>query len=173
MSDRGQGTSPEVVFRKMELRDLEEVHRIETECFTLPWSLSAFYNELVNNHFATYLIMEVDGVPAGYGGMWNIMDEAHVTNIAVRPAYRGRGYGKRLLRELMVLAAVLGGRRMTLEVRVSNRIAIRLYEQMGFRATGVRKEYYSDNREDALIMWADLPDVSDSRPCGAGEEEDG
>jgi len=174
MSAGEQGTARRVLFRKMELQDLEAVHRIESECFTLPWSLSAFYNELVNNHFATYLVMEVDGQLAGYGGMWNIIDEAHVTNIAVRPSYQGRGLGKRLLRELMALAAALGSRRMTLEVRVSNHIAIRLYEQMGFRATGVRKEYYSDNREDALVMWADLPAPGDPPLHGeTGEEEDG
>lgn len=85
------------------------------------------------------------------------MDEAHITNIAVRQAYRGRKLGERLLDELMRTAAYLGMERMTLEVRVSNLVAQRLYEKKGFESAGIRKGYYSDNMEDAMIMWANLP----------------
>ncbi|MEC0264293.1 ribosomal protein S18-alanine N-acetyltransferase, partial [Paenibacillus anseongense] len=91
------------------------------------------------------------------GGMWLIMEEAHVTNIAVRDSYRGRKLGERLMRELMKTAAFLGAIRMTLEVRASNYVAQNLYEKVGFRSVGVRRGYYTDNREDAVIMWADLP----------------
>jgi ribosomal-protein-alanine N-acetyltransferase len=94
----------------------------------------------------------------GYAGMWTIMDEAHITNIAVTGAFRGRKLGERLLEELVMKAATKGMKRMTLEVRVSNTVAQGLYEKFGFRAEGVRRAYYSDNNEDALIMWADLPE---------------
>src|SRR5690606_21440537 len=120
-----------------------------TESFTLPWSSAAFYNELTNNHFARYLVMELDGRIIAYGGMWNIMDEAHVTNIAVRGGYRGRGFGELMLRNVMATAIYLGSERMTLEVRVSNTAAQQLYTKLGFVASGVRKAYYSDNQEDA------------------------
>lgn len=145
-------------FRSMQVDDIEPICAIEQESFTTPWTSAAFYNELTNNHFARYMVMECDGEIAGYGGMWIIMDEAHITNIAVRPEYRGRKLGERLLRELIRTARFFGAVKMTLEVRVSNRIAQNLYEKLGFHGTGLRKRYYSDNNEDALIMWAELPE---------------
>ncbi|MDP4098922.1 ribosomal protein S18-alanine N-acetyltransferase [Paenibacillus sp. P96] len=158
----------ELSFRLMTMDDLPDVMVIEHESFTLPWTREAFRNELANNHFAKYMMMELDGEPIGYAGMWTIMDEAHVTNIAIREAYRGCGLGERLLDELMRTAAYVGMKRMTLEVRVSNSVARNLYEKKGFEAAGLRKGYYSDNHEDALIMWADLPPAESS----GGEEED-
>lgn len=112
------------------------------------------------------MVMELEGKAIGYAGMWTIMDEAHITNIAVRGAYRGRKLGEKLLDELMSTAAYLGMERMTLEVRVSNSIAQRLYQKKGFESAGLRKGYYSDNGEDAMIMWANLPSAGRS-----GEEE--
>lgn len=144
-------------FRLMTLSDIPDVMVIEHEAFTLPWTEEAFRNELTHNHFAKYMVMEIDGTAIGYAGMWTIMDEAHITNIAVRQAYRGRKLGERLLDELMRTAAYLGMERMTLEVRVSNLVAQRLYEKKGFESAGIRKGYYSDNMEDAMIMWANLP----------------
>jgi ribosomal-protein-alanine N-acetyltransferase len=144
-------------FRPMELGDVPVVCEIEQESFPTPWTEGAFVNELTNNNFAHYIMMELDGVVAGYGGMWLILEEAHVTNIAVRPPFRGRGLGERLMAELMQRASFLGAQRMTLEVRVSNLIAQRLYEKMGFYAAGMRRKYYTDNNEDAVIMWAELP----------------
>ncbi|MEC0092658.1 ribosomal protein S18-alanine N-acetyltransferase [Paenibacillus macquariensis] len=144
-------------FRLMTIEDIPNVMVIEHEAFTLPWSDTAFRNELMNNLFARYLVMENDGKPIGYAGMWTIVDEAHVTNIAILKAYRGRKLGERLLDELIETAANMGMIRMTLEVRVSNTIAQRLYEKKGFVSVGLRKGYYSDNHEDAMIMWADLP----------------
>lgn len=152
-----------LLFRSMRLEDIDRICEIELESFPAPWTAAAFYNELVNNHFAHYLVMEIDGQIVGYGGMWTIMDEAHVTNIALSAKYRGRKLGERLLRELQATAAFLGANRMTLEVRVSNTIAQRLYEKFGFHSVGVRKGYYSDNNEDAIIMWADLPKHSGRR----------
>ncbi|MDO7907232.1 ribosomal protein S18-alanine N-acetyltransferase [Paenibacillus sp. JX-17] len=151
----------ELVFRMMRLEDIPDVLVIEEESFTLPWTQEAFRNELTNNHFARYMIMELDHQPIGYAGMWTIMDEAHITNIAVRTAYRGRKLGERLLDELMRTAAYMGMVRMTLEVRVSNHVAQGLYEKKGFRPAGLRKGYYSDNNEDAMIMWADLEPAGD------------
>ncbi|RKP53249.1 ribosomal-protein-alanine N-acetyltransferase [Cohnella endophytica] len=140
----------------MNLNDIAAIVEIEREAFTAPWSAEAFRNELTNNLFAKYMIMELDDQILGYGGMWLIIDEAHVTNIAVKEKHRGMGYGEKLLREMMRTAYFLGARRMTLEVRVSNEIAQSLYRKLGFTPSGVRPAYYSDNLEDALIMWADL-----------------
>ncbi|MEC0175317.1 ribosomal protein S18-alanine N-acetyltransferase [Paenibacillus favisporus] len=150
-----------LTFRPMTLEDIPAVMVIEHDAFTLPWTEEAFRNELTHNHFARYMMMEWNGEPVGYAGMWTVIDEAHVTNIAVLSPYRGRKWGERLLLELMKTASQLGMKRMTLEVRVSNRVAQNLYMKMGFEPAGLRKGYYSDNQEDAMIMWAELfPDRS-------------
>jgi ribosomal-protein-alanine N-acetyltransferase len=144
-------------FRAMRLQDIPQICRIEIDAFPTPWTEAAFHNELTNNQFAQYMVMEYDGHIIGYGGMWIIMEEAHVTNIAVLSSFRGRKLGERLVSELQRTASFLGAERMTLEVRVSNQIARNLYEKLGFYSVGRRRGYYSDNGEDALIMWADLP----------------
>lgn len=148
--------SDKIEFRSMALADIDSIVEIEREAFTAPWTTEAFHNELTQNLFAKYMVMAQGDEVLGYGGMWLIVDEAHVTNIAVREAYRGRGLGERLLREMMKTASWLGAARMTLEVRVSNERAQRLYRKLGFGPAGLRPGYYSDNNEDALIMWADL-----------------
>jgi ribosomal-protein-alanine N-acetyltransferase len=142
--------------RKMTLADVEGVSRVEQASFPTPWSKQAFYNELVNNHFAYYMVVEDNQLIVAYCGMWVIMDEAHITNIAVLPEYRGNKIGETLLRMMMVKAKMDGAQRMTLEVRPSNQVALRLYTKLGFEATGVRPNYYSDNKEDAIIMWVEL-----------------
>ena len=154
--ERGQAREGQPSFRPMTLADVPQIVAIEREAFTAPWSAEAFANEIKHNHFARYTVMELDGEIIGYGGMWTIMDEAHITNIAVRAAFRGRGYGELLLRRLQRTAVEHGSRSMTLEVRVSNETAQNLYRKLGFRASGLRPRYYTDNQEDALIMWADL-----------------
>ncbi|MEK4251547.1 ribosomal protein S18-alanine N-acetyltransferase [Paenibacillus sp. FSL W7-1287] len=141
----------------MTLDDLPDIMSIEQDSFTTPWTEEAFINELTNNMFAQYMVMEYQGKVIGYGGMWIIVDEAHITNIAILTPYRGQGLGKRLMHELQKTARFLGAVRMTLEVRASNEIAQRLYRRYGFEAAGIRPGYYSDNQEDAVIMWADLP----------------
>ncbi|WP_239618797.1 ribosomal protein S18-alanine N-acetyltransferase [Cohnella mopanensis] len=162
-------------YRLMNLNDIGAIVEIEQEAFTAPWSAEAFRNELTNNLFAKYMIMESDNDIIGYGGMWLIIDEAHVTNIAIRSQFQGMGYGRSLLSELMKTAHYLGARRMTLEVRVSNERAQSLYRKMGFSPSGVRPAYYSDNMEDALIMWADLVSEDDdhSEFAAASEGEQG
>jgi ribosomal-protein-alanine N-acetyltransferase len=99
----------------------------------------------------------VDDLPpvVGYGGLWLMVDEAHVTSIAVRPDFRGRGLGELVMLTLFEIAVRLGARWVTLEVRVSNQVARRLYTKLGFREAGIRPRYYTDNNEDAVIMWSE------------------
>ncbi|MCL6587152.1 MAG: ribosomal protein S18-alanine N-acetyltransferase [Anoxybacillus sp.] len=146
----------EVNFRPMTLDDLDGVLVIEKASFTLPWSREAFYNELVHNRYAKYVVMEHDGRLVGYCGMWVVIDEAHITNVAVLPEYRGKKLGEALMRRMMEMAKQLGAATMTLEVRVSNEVAQSLYRKLGFLNGGIRKRYYPDNQEDALVMWVNL-----------------
>ncbi|MCL6487751.1 ribosomal protein S18-alanine N-acetyltransferase [Alicyclobacillus mali (ex Roth et al. 2021)] len=143
--------------RRMMLKDLDDVMRVETRSFTAPWSRQAFVGELVENRLARYVVAEYDGRVVGYAGFWMIMDEGHITNIAVDPDFRGLKLGERLLEAIMSMCMALGGRKMTLEVRITNHVAQNLYRKYGFERVGVRKGYYTDNNEDALIMWVDLP----------------
>ncbi|MFZ5633815.1 MAG: ribosomal protein S18-alanine N-acetyltransferase [Bacillota bacterium] len=135
---------------------LDQVMDIELRSFPIPWSYSAFLFELAENDFAFYIVALVKGKVAGYAGMWIVLDEAHITNVAVHPGYRGRGIGRELMMELLSRAAVLGAVKVTLEVRVSNQVARNLYESLGFENRGLRRKYYSDNNEDAVIMWLDF-----------------
>lgn len=135
--------------------DLDGVVEIEERSYPTPWSRQAFLSELTDNSFAAYIIARQGGKVVGYAGMWLLFDEAHVTNIAVHPDHRGRRIGHLLLSELEHRAVERGARRMTLEVRPSNPAAQRLYKSHGFVARGRRRAYYSDTREDAIIMWKD------------------
>jgi len=146
----------ELIFRKMTVEDVEAITLIEQDSFSTPWTAEAFYNELTNNMFAQYMVMEYRKQVIGYAGMWIIIDEAHITNIAILTQYRGLGLGTRLMEEVQKTASYLGAKRMTLEVRPSNERAQQLYTKFGFVSEGVRPAYYADNGEDALIMWADL-----------------
>jgi [ribosomal protein S18]-alanine N-acetyltransferase len=144
------------VFRYMREEDLDQILEVEHASFTTPWSREAFYNELYNNKFAVYLVLEKDHVVIGYCGVWIVIDEAHVTNVAILPQYRGRKLGEAMLSKLMSIAREKGARSMTLEVRVTNHVAQSLYRKLGFQNGGIRKNYYSDNQEDALVMWVNL-----------------
>jgi [ribosomal protein S18]-alanine N-acetyltransferase len=145
-----------ITFRLMQPEDIDQVWRIEKLSFPCPWSREAFYNELYHNHFANYLVMTDGDQVIGYCGVWIIVDEAHITNIAVLPEYRGKGLGEELMKKTMELAKHLGATKMTLEVRVSNHVAQSLYRKLGFQNGGIRKQYYTDNQEDALVMWVNL-----------------
>ncbi|WP_375346276.1 ribosomal protein S18-alanine N-acetyltransferase [Priestia megaterium] len=145
-----------IKFRLMEVKDIDQVVKIEKKSFTTPWSSEAFQNELTNNQFSTYIVMEEGENIIGYCGTWIVIDEAHVTNIALLPDYRGKGLGELLLSNVMDVLRKLGAASMTLEVRVSNHIAQSLYQKLGFKPGGIRKNYYSDNNEDALVMWVNL-----------------
>lgn len=146
----------EILIRPMRVFDIDDIYKVEIESFSLPWSKSSFYNEVENNHFAHYLVAESKGKAIGYCGMWLIMDEAHITNVAVSSKYRGKKIGRKLLENMMLWARNMGALRMTLEVRRSNEVAQTLYRKLGFEVTGIRPKYYTDNQEDALIMWVNL-----------------
>ncbi|WP_042454591.1 ribosomal protein S18-alanine N-acetyltransferase [Neobacillus dielmonensis] len=143
-------------FRYMREEDIDQVLEIEHASFTLPWSREAFYNELHNNKFAVYIVLEHGDKVIGYCGVWIVLDEAHITNVAILPEYRGRKLGEAMMRKLMTTAREMGAKSMTLEARVTNYVAQSLYRKMGFQNGGIRKNYYSDNQEDALVMWVNL-----------------
>ena len=145
-----------VAFRQMKEEDLNQIMEIEKKSFATPWTYDAFYNELFSNQFAHYVVAEVDEKIIGYCGLWVIIDEGHITNIAILPDYRGVGLGEKLLRAVMETAKGLGAETLTLEVRVSNDVAKGLYRKLGFQDGGIRKSYYTDNFEDALVMWVNL-----------------
>ena len=136
----------------MGLEDVADVHRIEAQSFPMPWPDYAFRQELQTNRLAHYLVVRSGNETVAYGGLWLLVDEAHITTFAVLPEWRRRGIGGRLMVALMDLALRLNARVMTLEVRLSNRPARALYASFGFKPVGVRPRYYSDNGEDALIM---------------------
>ncbi len=140
-------------FREMTLADLPAVMDIERIVHRTPWSENVFNNELTLNNYSSYYVLYEGGQLLAYGGFWNVLDEAHITNIAVNPIFRRRGYGGRMLQYLEEQARQRGARYLTLEVRVSNEVAIKMYEKHGFYSVGVRPGYYTDTKEDALIMW--------------------
>jgi ribosomal-protein-alanine N-acetyltransferase len=139
--------------REMMEQDLDGILEVEKLSFHTPWSRDAFEKELRENRLARYVVGIIDGKVVGYCGVWLIVDEGHITNVAVHPDFRGHGVGKKLVRALIDLCKSEGIEKMTLEVRVNNEVAIKLYEGFDFRGVGVRKGYYTDTHEDALIMW--------------------
>lgn len=145
-----------VEIRFMDLEDLDQVMEVEHNCFPSPWSRGAFVNELASNQFAYYLVALSGKRIIGYIGVWIIIDEAHITNVAVHSDFRKQGVGEQLLQSSMALAKTLGAKKITLEVRVSNEPAKRMYSKFGFENGGIRKNYYTDNQEDAQIMWVVL-----------------
>ena len=158
----------DVTIRRMTLSDVDGVHAIEKNTFARPWKKEDFVKEMTENLCARYLVAEEDGEIIGFAGAWIVLDEAHVTNIAVRQDRRGRGIGRRLTGQLMQYAANLGVVYATLEVRRSNTVAQRLYQSLGFEYVGVRKRYYEDNGEDAFLYCCQRMPVAD--PDFAEEE---
>ena len=143
-------------YRKMERDDVEAIYAIELATFPTPWTLDSFYYELEENQYSHYLVAEEDGKIIGFCGMWLVIDDAQITNVAVVEEARGRKIGEALMEEAMRIAREAGMDMMSLEVRVSNDVALNLYRKLGFQAGGIRKGYYTDNREDALVMWVKL-----------------
>ena len=139
----------------MTIEDLPSVHAIERSSFLVPWPDDAYRNELLTNRLASYVVARAGVEVVGFGGLWVMVDEAHITSFAVDPRWRRRGVGERMLLALLDRAVERGAREATLEVRLSNMPARRLYEKYGFRPVGIRPRYYSDNGEDALIMTTD------------------
>lgn len=132
---------------------IDEIMVIENLCFEIPWSRQSMVDEITSNTLAFYLCAKVDGVIAGYAGMWQVCNEGHITNIAVHPEFRQGGIGSALVEKLISHARNSGIDSLTLEVRKSNYPAQKLYKKFKFADGGFRKAYYADNNEDALIMW--------------------
>jgi [ribosomal protein S18]-alanine N-acetyltransferase len=144
-----------LIIRDMKLEDIDGVYNVEKSCFPDPWSKESFKKE-IQNKLAKYLVAQVEDKVVGYIGAWFVIDEAHITNVAVSPEYRGQRIGDKIVKCFIDECNDNKINAMTLEVRVSNIVAQNLYKKYGFKLAGVRKEYYSDNKEDALIMWKHL-----------------
>lgn len=146
----------ELLFRKMTVDDIGAVAAIEREAFATPWTEEIFQHEMTGNAYAHYVVAELAGEVIGHCGMWIVLDECHITNIAVREALRGKGYGEKILRHAIELCKMNDVVTMTLEVRLSNEPARSMYRKLGFQEGGIRKNYYTDDHEDALVMWVEL-----------------
>ena len=143
----------EPTIRPIREADVKQIHEIEKACFAMPWSEESILHDVKENVVARWLVLDDgNGGVLAYAGMWFVLDEAHVTNIAVRPDRRGLGYGKAITKALVQLAADSGMTWMTLECRRSNLVAQSIYRKLGFVDVGFRKRYYADNNEDALLM---------------------
>lgn len=141
----------EPIVRPMTMDDLDQVVEMEKLCFTIPWSRAGFEGELQSTA-TRYLVVEIDGQIVAYAGTWLALDEGHITNVAVHPDWRRKRLGRLVTESLLECCANLGTSFMTLEVRKTNLIAQKLYRSLGFYMIGVRKRYYEDNDEDALVM---------------------
>ena len=150
--------------------DVNTVQEIEREIFATPWPRNAYYRELASRASAHYVVLrheamvempsrfrlpDLDPTIVGYGGMWRMYDEAHVTTIGVRRDLQHHGYGRILFAGLVQASYDMGAKWITLEVRTSNDNAMRMYEGFSFKVIGRRKGYYTDNGEDAIVMWSD------------------
>ena len=146
----------EITITKMEASDIENVSCIEAEAYgEHHWSKSAFYDELQNNLAKYYVAKTPEGELVGYAGTWHIIDEGHITTIAVKKSHLRKHIGEAIILKILEDCYEAGIKYLTLEVRVSNTPAISLYSKYGFNSLGTRKGYYQDNNEDALIMWTE------------------
>lgn len=136
----------------LEEKYITSILSIESKSFSDPWSRDSMEKELINE-FARYVVIKKEDSVVGYGGMWLILDEGHITNIAVAPDFRGMGIGNLIVGSLIDICKNEKIISMTLEVRKSNLPALYLYTKFGFITEGIRKAYYADNHEDAIIMW--------------------
>ncbi len=143
----------DLVVRQAEEKDVKSMAEMDILCFSAPWSEKSFETEIKENPLAFYIVAEIDDKMTGYAGLWLVMDEGHITNVAVHPDFRRRGIGEALISIMLEHTIKNGIKSHTLEVRVSNDAAISLYEKFGFQSAGIRKNYYEDNGEDAIIMW--------------------
>jgi len=148
------GTPASLLIEPMIDADVKDVLRIEQQSFSTQWPGNAFYQEIHDNKLAHYFVGRLSNRVVAYGGIWVILEDSHITTIAVHPQYRGRKYGEVMLLRLLDEAMARGASWMTLEVRESNAVAQALYRKYGFTIVSTRKGYYSDNNENALVMWA-------------------
>ncbi len=160
-AERGpRAPEPEIRPETMRESDLDGVLAIERASFVTPWSRANFLHEMRDNPYAWNVVVREEGRVLAFACLWIVDEELHVNNIAVAPGARGAGLGTALFRFILREASARGCRRGTLEVRPSNLVARRLYERFGFRPVGVRKGYYADTREDALVLEGPIPPVA-------------
>ena len=138
--------------RRAMIEDAKEIFAIEMECFSVPWSLDSIETELLNEDKKLYYVIEDTNGVVGYAGAWIVYDEGQITNIAIRPSARRQGFGAKLTSALIEECFKRGMHEIFLEVRISNLSALSLYRQLGFTVKGMRKNYYSEPKEDAYIM---------------------
>ncbi|PXW86391.1 [SSU ribosomal protein S18P]-alanine acetyltransferase [Streptohalobacillus salinus] len=145
-----------VAIRLMQTSDLEQVTAIERRSFKTPWDRALYQKEIEENQFAYYYVIEKDNEIIGFCGMWIVLDDAQITNIAIDPDHRKFSYGSTLFQYVLNQAMVKGARTLSLEVRTSNIAAQTLYEKFHLQKAGTRRNYYTDNNEDAIVMWVTL-----------------
>lgn len=138
--------------RRATIEDAKEIFAIEMDCFSVPWSLDSIEAELINQEKKLYYVIEDTEGVVGYAGAWLVYDEGQITNIAIRLSARRQGFGATLTRALIEECFKRGMHEIFLEVRISNLSALSLYRQLGFTVKGMRKNYYSEPKEDAYIM---------------------
>lgn len=141
-----------LTIREMTEEDVPFVCEIEEATFSMPWKAEDFI-DMIRRDNLTYLVAELDGTIIGGAGFRNILGDGEITNVAIEKTHRGHGYGKILVGELLKKGREMGAEEFTLEVRVSNEPAIRLYESLGFKSEGIRPGFYERPKEDAMIMW--------------------
>lgn len=141
-----------MIVRRATIEDAKEIFAIEMECFSVPWSLDSIETELLNEDKKLYYVVEDGNGVVGYAGAWLVYDEGQITNIAIRPSARRQGFGAKLTSALIEECFKRGMHEIFLEVRISNLSALSLYRQLGFTVKGMRKNYYSEPKEDAYIM---------------------
>lgn len=144
----------------MKVSDLPQVMSIDTQSFPAPWTQEIYEQELLKNDFAHYFVLVHEDEIIGYVGIWIVFDDAQITNIAVAPRYRGKGIGEKLFGFALTYAFQRGAQKLSLEVRPSNHVAKKMYKKFGLQEGGIRKNYYPDNGEDAIVMWVDLTEVN-------------
>ena len=147
--------SENLLIRRANKNDVRPIAELEKECFRFPWSERSFFEEITQNKVARYAVAERADEIVGYAGIWIVSNEGHITNVAVNPDSRRKGIARGLFAFLFDISQREGVNMYTLEVRVSNEEAIALYKGLNFIECGIRREYYDDTGEDALIMWKD------------------
>lgn len=140
------------MIRLMEIADLDDVVKMESDLFTLPWGKEDFYRELTQNEFAHYYVIEENDQIVGYCGFWTLYEQSQITTIGVSKDYQGKGYSKGLLEKIIEISIECGCETCSLEVRISNHVAQELYKKYEFITVNTRKSYYADNNEDAYLM---------------------